>query len=65
MEGIRPGLTRSDWLLPAALAALGVAEVFTVDGLPRWPAIVSVVVPCLPAGGTPSVPARLCDGRGR
>ena len=47
MEGIRPGLTRSDWLLPAALALLGVAEVFTVDGLPRLAGVVSVVVPCL------------------
>ena len=47
MEGIRPGLTRGDWLLPAALAALGVAEVFTVDGLSRVAGVVSVVVPCL------------------
>lgn len=47
MEGIRPGLTRSDWLLPAALALLGVAEVFTVDWLPRTAGVVSVVIPCL------------------
>ena len=47
MEGTRPVLTRSDWLLPAALALLGVAEVFTVDGLPRVAGIVSVVVPCV------------------
>ncbi len=41
-----PVLTRGDWLLPAALALLGVAEVFTVDGLARLPATLSVVVPC-------------------
>jgi signal transduction histidine kinase len=47
MEATRPGLTRSDWLLPAALALLGVVEVFTVDRLPRVAAIGTVVVPCV------------------
>ncbi len=42
-----PRVQRSDWLLPAALALVGVVEVFTVDGLPRLPAILSVVVPCV------------------
>ncbi|HZJ04679.1 MAG TPA: histidine kinase [Nocardioidaceae bacterium] len=42
----RPMVQRSDWLVPAALALLGVVEVFTVDGLPKLPATLSVVVPC-------------------
>ena len=46
MRGAAPGLTRGDWLLPVALAVPGVAEVFTVDGLARLPATISVVVPC-------------------
>ena len=51
MEGTRPVITRSvitrsDAIVPVALALLGVAEVFTVDGLPRAAAIVSVLVPC-------------------
>jgi signal transduction histidine kinase len=46
MEGVRSAITRSDWVLPAALAVLGVAEVMIVDGLPRTLAIASVVVPC-------------------
>src|SRR6188472_2963983 len=46
MRGAVPVLTRGDWLLPAALALAGVAEVFTVDGLARLPAVLSVVVPC-------------------
>lgn len=41
-----PTVQRNDWLVPAGLALLGVVEVFTVDGLPRLPAILSVVVPC-------------------
>ena len=46
MEGARPVLVRSDWLVPAALGVVGVAEVFTVAGLPRSAAIASILVPC-------------------
>ncbi len=46
MEDPRSVVVRSDWLMPAALAVLGVAEVFTVAGLPRTAAIASILVPC-------------------
>ncbi len=46
MEGARSFVGRSDWLMPAALAVLGVAEVFTVPDLPTARAIVSILVPC-------------------
>jgi signal transduction histidine kinase len=49
-------ITRGDWMVPAALALLGVAEVFTVDGLPRVAGIASVVVPCLLLVGRRQVP---------
>jgi signal transduction histidine kinase len=56
MERTRPVITRGDWMVPAALALLGVAEVFTVDGLPRVAGIASVVVPCLLLVGRRQVP---------
>ncbi len=40
-------LRRGDWLVPAALATAAVAEVFTVDDLPRGVAIGTAVVACL------------------
>ena len=46
MEAARPVVVRSDWLMPVALAVVGVAEVFTVAGLPRTAAIASILVPC-------------------
>ncbi len=46
MQDARPVLVRSDWQMPAALAALSVAEVFTVPDLPRALPIATVVVAC-------------------
>ncbi|WP_181312553.1 sensor histidine kinase [Nocardioides campestrisoli] len=47
MERVRATITRRDWVLPAALAALGLLEVLTVGDLPRLPAMATVLVPCL------------------
>jgi signal transduction histidine kinase len=51
MEGTGSRLTRSDWLMPVALALVGVAEVLVAevlaaDVLPLVPALASVLVPC-------------------
>ncbi len=46
MEGTRPVITRADAVAPAALTLLGVAEVFTVAGLPRGTAILTILGPC-------------------
>jgi len=46
MEGTHPVITRRDWMVPVALTLLGVAEVLTVDGLPRLWGIATVLVPC-------------------
>lgn len=47
MEDLRSVIVRSEWLMPAVLAVVGVAEVFTVAGLPRTAGIASILVPCL------------------
>lgn len=47
MEGKHPVITPRDWMVPAALMLLGVAEVFTVDGLPRLWGIATILVPCI------------------